>query len=255
MIDIKRTQADWNDYFKPFISTEDYIPDNVSSNRFGNFIFFILLGFITSIVLIMRVESKSNNNFNINQSSQMKIQKLKQEIKKVEMDNNLLESQILISNFDLAKFFEDKENYERVKLAELTGAIETSGEGVVIKLNDNNRPLKKGENPNFGIVHNIDLLNIVNYLWSGGAKAISINNIRIVNSSSIDCIGPTLLIDKTRIVPPFIIKAVGNPDNLEMSLNNSNIQGLELYGIKFSIDKYDKLKVPASGNIILAGDE
>jgi len=220
----------------------------------SSFVFFIILGLITSITLIVKVEEKSNDIF-ANSASQIKIQKLKSQIEAIESQNNNLESQMLILNFNLTKLLENREKYDLLRLSALTGTHNSIGEGLLIKLNDSDKPLKRGENPNFGIVHNTDLLNIIDYLWSGGARAISVNDIRIVNTADISCIGPTLLINKTRVVPPFIIKAIGNPDNLEKALNNSNIQALDLYGIKFSVDRYDKLEVPANGTIILAGDK
>lgn len=253
MTENKLNQANWKDYFKPFTQTEDYIPDNINSNKLSSFIFFIILGFVTSLSLLAEVEGKINP-IKIDRISKSKINKLKHEIDTIENHNNILESEMIIQNYNLTRLLEDREKNELIRLSPLTGSHKVIGQGIIIKISDNNKPLKTGENPNFGIVHNTDLLNIVNYLWSGGAKAISINDIRITESSGISCIGPTLLINKTRLTAPFMIKAIGEPDKLTKSLNFSNLQTLEMYGLKFSINKYDKLEVPANGTIILAGD-
>lgn len=253
MNEISTTQANWKDYFKPFIPTEEFKPDNASSNKLNSFIFFVTLGFITSLSLVVKVEGKFSD-VNASNVLEPKIEKLKTQISMIESQNSIFESDILILNYNLTKLFESRERYELLRLSQLTGTHKSIGEGILIKLSDSNKPLRHGENPNLGLVHNTDLLNIINHLWAGGAKAISVNGIRIVNSSAITCIGPTLLINKTRIVPPFIIKAIGDSDSLQKSLSNSNIQILEMYGLKFSIERYDKLEIPANGNIILAGD-
>ena len=62
------------------------------------------------------------------------------------------------------------------------------------------------------------------------------------------------MINKTRIVPPFKIKATGNPENLLNSVKNKHLKTLELYNIKYQIEKQDHMEISADSNIILAGD-
>jgi uncharacterized protein YlxW (UPF0749 family) len=207
---------------------------------------------LASVGLLIKVEGKSNL-YNNKDALSTKIQKIKQDIRNLEANNTNLESEILILNHQLTQIFQAKENQEVIKLSKLTGTNKKIGQGVVIELSDSDRPLKVDENPNFGIVHNTDLLEIVNNLWANGAEAVSINNQRITAQTDINCIGPTILINKTRIVPPFLIKAVGNPQKLASGVKNGHIKPLESWGIKYHIEKYERIEIPANGTIILSG--
>jgi uncharacterized protein YlxW (UPF0749 family) len=65
------------------------------------------------------------------------------------------------------------------------------------------------------VIHDADILNIVNELRAAGAEAISINDERVTATSNIRCGGPTINIDGKRHAVPFVIKAIGNPRTLE----------------------------------------
>ena len=54
-----------------------------------------------------------------------------------------------------------------------------------------------------------DLLYIINDLKRGGAEAISINEQRIISTSEIRCVGNTILVNTTRLAPPYHIKVIG----------------------------------------------
>jgi uncharacterized protein YlxW (UPF0749 family) len=98
------------------------------------------------------------------------------------------------------------------------GFTEIVGPGIIVELNDSPLRPKEGENPNFYIVHDIDLQALVNELWASGAEAISINDQRIVVNTAIRCAGPTITVNAVRLVPPYIVRAIGPPDNLETGL-------------------------------------
>ncbi|HEY9765754.1 MAG TPA: DUF881 domain-containing protein, partial [Chroococcales cyanobacterium] len=92
------------------------------------------------------------------------------------------------------------------------------GPGVEISIDDSSKPLKKGEDPNTAIVHNDDLLRLTNELRSGGSEAIAINDQRLIDSSEIACAGSTILVNRSRIIPPFVVRAIGDQDTLEAAL-------------------------------------
>ena len=69
------------------------------------------------------------------------------------------------------------------------------------------------------IIHDDDLLRVINELRAAGAEAIAINGERIVAMSEIRCAGPTLSVNNNRSAPPYEIKAIGNPNNLEVRSN------------------------------------
>lgn len=243
--------TDWKNYFKQYIPTEEYIPDNIISKRFSSMVFFIILGMISSLGLIIKTE---RNDLPAKKGDYVstKLYKIKQDIKNTEINNTYIESEILILNHQLTKILQEKQNRELVKFSKLLGINKEIGQGIVLEMSDNDNPVKVGENPNYGIIHNTDLLAVVNNLWAGGAKAVSINGQRITVYTDIKCIGPTILINKTRVTSPFLIKAIGNPQKLTESVKNGYLKSLELYGIKYRMEIYEQIEIPADGTIILA---
>ena len=93
------------------------------------------------------------------------------------------------------------------------GLTAVKGEGITITLNDAEtlNPTLLAEDQ---IIHDTDLLKIVNELRASGAEAISINEQRVINTTAIRCVGPTILVNDVKIGAPFIIKAIGNSDTL-----------------------------------------
>jgi uncharacterized protein YlxW (UPF0749 family) len=64
------------------------------------------------------------------------------------------------------------------------------------------------------IVHNTDIIQIINDLNNAGAEAISINGHRIVDTSEVYCSGPFLRVNEVKIASPFLIYAIGNKEVL-----------------------------------------
>jgi uncharacterized protein YlxW (UPF0749 family) len=136
----------------------------------------------------------------------------------------------------------------QLELAQLyAGLIPVSGPGVTLVMNDSNRPVTPGENPNNFIIHDEDVLRVVNELAAGGAEAISINEQRITGRSEIRCTGPTITINGVRTAPPIMIKAVGDPVQLESAINMRGGIGesLRQWGIQIVVKKETHLTVPA----------
>jgi len=132
------------------------------------------------------------------------------------------------------------------------GLMAVEGPGVIITVNDNPREIQPGDNPNFSLVHDSDLLMLVNELKTSGAEAISINGERITAKSEIRCAGTLILVNWNRIGPPFVIKAIGSPDMLEsgMLIKNGYMESLKVLGIQATIEKAEKITIPAySGSV------
>jgi uncharacterized protein YlxW (UPF0749 family) len=128
--------------------------------------------------------------------------------------------------------------------AGLTGA---TGPGVEITLNDSNFEVKNGGNPNWYVLHDEDILKVLNELRAAGAEAMAINNQRVLATSEVRCTGPTILINRNqRIAPPFVITAIGNQDTLVNSLKMRNgvIESLEPWGIQVNIKKVSQVNIP-----------
>ena len=137
---------------------------------------------------------------------------------------------------------------ELIKANMLNGLLPVQGPGILISINDNPNPLQNGENPNDGLVHDYDLRDVVNELKSSGAEAISINDARITPLSEIRCAGPTILINWNKVVPPFVVRATGDPDILEggLVMRGGVLDKLKnSYGLEIKTEKGDNIEIPA----------
>lgn len=116
----------------------------------------------------------------------------------------------------------EKEN-ELKTLGAILGTTEVSGKGVIITLKDNNQAvstetLGTTEDLSTSIVHAEDIMSVVNELKNAGAEAISVNDQRIVSTSSFKCIGNVIRINGERVGAPFTIKAIGKQEDLYNAL-------------------------------------
>ncbi|NLL98636.1 MAG: DUF881 domain-containing protein [Tepidanaerobacter sp.] len=138
-----------------------------------------------------------------------------------------------------------KKELEKVRMH--AGLIAGTGQGVVITMDDSNLPRQPGEDPNLFLIHDEDLLKVINELFAAGAEAVSVNGQRIITTSEIRCVGPTIIINSVKLAPPFIIHAVGDPEILEAALKMRGgvIESLQVFGIQVSIKKQDKIEIPA----------
>ena len=127
------------------------------------------------------------------------------------------------------------------------GYLPVEGPGVVVSIDDSKRPMKPGENPNLYLIHDDDILKVINELWAAGAEAISINEQRLVIGSEIRCAGPTLSVNNARYSPPYEIRAIGDPKTLEASLKMRGgvIETLQFWGIQVNVKLQENVKVAA----------
>lgn len=138
-----------------------------------------------------------------------------------------------------------QEEMQKANMA--AGLLALEGPGIIVKLNDSNKSFEKGEDPNALLVHDEDLLKIVNELRASGAEAISINEERLTSMSEIRCAGTTILVNWRKIAPPFEIKATGDPDLLEsgLTIKGGYLEYLKFYGIEVGVEKKETVKIPS----------
>lgn len=142
-----------------------------------------------------------------------KIDKLK--LQKQESEQSLKKyEQVIKNNLSLNKLMEEDLNHLKI----ISGYVDVKGPGIIVTIKDSDNELKNGQNPNDLIVHDIDILRIINDLKKAGAEAISINGERVLPLSKIKCSGATITVNDTTYGQPFIIKAIGNTDSLIASI-------------------------------------
>ena len=124
--------------------------------------------------------------------------------------------------------------------------VPLEGEGVIVRMDDSTKPVKAGENPNLYVIHDDDLLRVINELRAAGAEAISVNGQRLTGISEIRCAGPTLSVNNVRSSAPFEIRAIGDKKSLENSLRMRGgvVETLSVWGIQLDITVSDDVYIP-----------
>ena len=108
----------------------------------------------------------------------------------------------------------EKKEDEIKKGNKMIGMTEVVGPGVIVTLSDSKKDANTSLNPSDLVVHDADVLSVINELKNAGAEAISINEQRIIPTSGIVCGGNIIEINGEKVGAPFIIKAIGLPEQL-----------------------------------------
>ena len=139
------------------------------------------------------------------------------------------------------------------ELKTVAGLNERTGDGVIIVLDDA-RGASAAKDIEKSICHNTDLTDIVNQAWRGGATAIAINDERIVGSSSIYCVGSTIMVNGTLMSPPFNVLVIGPQNELLATYDDPSQlrdikQRRDVYGLGFRVSRAHVHHGPAWGRI------
>jgi len=129
----------------------------------------------------------------------------------------------------------------------INGFTDVEGQGIILVVNDATRDLYEGEDPKDVLVHDIDILNLVNDLKAAGAEAISINGQRLLANSEINCNGHNIRVNNRVYAQPFIIRAIGEGKTLEAALVAPGSYGQflkELVGLYVEIDTGMNIQIP-----------
>lgn len=121
----------------------------------------------------------------------------------------------------------------------LLGITDVKGEGIVINILD-------GQD----LIHQEDLIIMIDELKNSGAQAISINDQRITNSTYLYCDGAVILIDGEKIGNPFTIKAIGDSETIygAITRNKGYISVLEKDKLEVNIEKSDNVEIVKTKN-------
>lgn len=133
----------------------------------------------------------------------------------------------------------------------LAGLVALRGPGVEITLNDSNRRVVPSVvNPELYLVHDYDIRDAVNLLWAAGSEAISVNDERIMATTSIYCVGATIMVNDTRMSPPYVIRAIGPAERQESLLKSASLLGdlksrVSSYGLELKTAQMSEILIPA----------
>lgn len=128
-------------------------------------------------------------------------------------------------------------------LSLMAGTTNLKGEGIIITLSDGVIAVEGNSDT---LVHDSDVLTVVNELKSAGAEAISVNGQRIISTSAIRCVGPVIQVNYQKVAAPFEIKAIGNAQYLESAMNIKNgiVDTLRELGIGISVSRHSNVQIP-----------
>ncbi len=175
---------------------------------------------------------------------------------KTEMDKSEgLMQQIVQLQTDLAKYREQAAQSgdatqilkdELIRAEAIAGLTDLEGSGIIVTLKDGMKSdTVLTYDDGYGIVHDSYILSTINELRAAGVEALSINDERILATSEIRCVGPTVSVNSTYIAAPFEIKAIGDPDTLENALRmpGGAVDKAMFYGVDVTIKKSNKMYI------------
>ncbi|HOE57400.1 MAG TPA: DUF881 domain-containing protein [Bacillota bacterium] len=221
---------------------------NGKAYKYYLFILAAIIGFITAVQL------KSNITYQ-GIVTIPKLLDLQNEINNMEVENKQLNDSIREQAMRLAEYKAEVEDTgsafgimknELEKARNYSNYSTVQGPGIVMTLNDSKQEVVEGGDIAWYLIHDLDILEIINELKMAGAEAISINDERVTATTGIRCGGPTINIDGKRHTVPFVIKAIGDPKVLEASALAPESY-IELYmeytGIQVEIEKVENLTI------------
>lgn len=131
------------------------------------------------------------------------------------------------------------------KVRMLAGFTEVTGPGITITLNDSTIS-DPSDLTQTGLIHSQDILYVVELLKSAGAQAIAVNGERIVNTSVISCLGPTVRINDARHPVPFIITAVCDTVTGRAIFEGDTYLAYRITsGVEIAFSESDEITIPA----------
>lgn len=218
--------------------------------------------FVLTIAIFVQIKTTNNSNSTVAQT--MEENDLRDQVlrMKEKYDNIYAELQNATKKLEQVRENATKDDSEaKAKQEELRlnnmllCQSDMTGEGVIITLKDgttNNSDVLSSLTATDVIVHNSDLLQIVNDLKNAGAEAISINGERIVQTSSITCEGIIIKINNKKLGSPYVIKAIGSAATLETSLSipGGYLDIMKNDGVIVDIKKSDGLTVEKYDGVI-----
>lgn len=143
----------------------------------------------------------------------------------------------------------DSLKQEIKKLQVAAGLATVSGKGVVIKLSDNPNASQESANAFLpGLVHDYDVLQVVNELRSAKADAIAVNGTRITGYTPIRCVGPVIYVNWEPAAAPFVIEAIGDPKIIVSALEMPGgiLENLKNSGLGIKVSTPKNLTLPPS---------
>lgn len=206
----------------------------------------LTLGIAIQIKTINQMNNKSVTNSATENDLRDSVLKTKEKydntyakVEKLEKELEELQTSASVNSDEANELQEKLKEYKKI-----LGLTEVRGNGLEITLKDGDENQSKSVLSS--IVHDGDILQVVNALRNAGADAISVNDQRIVNTSAISCIGNVVKINGEKVGAPFVIKAIGNPEWLygAIEMNGGYVSNLRREGVDVEVKKVKDITIP-----------
>lgn len=197
----------------------------------------VMVSLVAGKMNLYNVELDRGDNVELRNSLRSEIERLKEE--NIDYERKLESYRENVEDFENI--------YEELKLeyrrnSKLLGYESVQGEGVILTLRDGEA--KDSEVPGsmeswLRIIHNEDMLKLLNELNLHGAETIEINGQRVTETSEIFCSGAFISINGEKLPAPFVLKVVGDRELLDPYIANeyNQIANLQHRGIEISVEK------------------
>ncbi|WP_277212268.1 DUF881 domain-containing protein [Isoptericola croceus] len=140
----------------------------------------------------------------------------------------------------------------RARESVVSGAWPVTGQGLSVALEDG--PSSSLDIPDVRpddlVVHQQDVQHVINALWAGGAEAMTLQGERVTSTSAFRCSGNIMLLHGKVFSPPYVVEAIGDPDELQAALDAS--PGVAIYqqyvdwvGLGYEVRRLDGIEMPA----------
>ena len=216
----------------------------------------LVLGIMSAFLVYgICVQIKTINSTNSTYSTSNTVNNLRDEVLKYKekYDNKYAELEKTETALEKERESTTENNEDLATLEEqikegnkLLGLTEVTGEGVTVTLKDNtSTPTSSIIDTSDLVVHDMDVLSVINELKNAGAEAISINDQRLVNTTGIVCDGNVIQINGQKVGAPFEIKAIGLSEQLAaLSRPGGYLSILQQYGIGTELVKSKNITIP-----------
>lgn len=138
---------------------------------------------------------------------------------------------------------------EKLELA--AGMTEVTGPGVTVVMRDSTAVNVTGDEQDY-LIHDNDLLTVINDLRDAGAEAISLNGERLLATSEVRCAGAVVIVNGRRYAAPYVINAIGDSATLynALTMRNGVVDVLGQWKIEVAVTPSEKLTVAKYNGVL-----
>lgn len=209
----------------------------------------ITIGFVCFVLTyVMFMQFKTVEETNITEIETMTETELREKLASWRTKYEETNEKLIETNEKLEEYKTKREsNQEASELLDkellqariIAGETDVTGNGVVVTLTNTEDTEE---------ISCDTLLLLVNELKLAGAEAISINDQRIVNMSDIVDINTSdgakfILVNKKRVVEPYVVKAIGDQKYLESALTTKTVGFIDQFKENAILEKQNNIKI------------